>query len=100
MPTYDYSCTSCGEESTFLVPYVDREKEQVCNHCGSAAKYKFPCPPIRTSDSASFVDGTSRGWENIKEANKIKREALNLPDSKRGKHKEEIKKLGGDPTFK
>lgn len=83
----------CKEHGVFdlLVHKPDRDKPHPCPECGAASPKSFGVPRIAT---ASLPDGTKRrGFQELKEAERIRREMYNLPEKKREKHKQEIKRL-------
>jgi putative FmdB family regulatory protein len=41
LPTYDYSCTSCGVTAELHVPINDRGAGRECPQCGQAMKRVF-----------------------------------------------------------
>jgi hypothetical protein len=51
-------------------------------------------PAIRTSDSATFVDGTKRpGFAEGREQLALQTDSFNIPKDKRSDHKKELKKI-------
>lgn len=90
-------CKRCYHKDEHVIDYPQEwDKEWECSQCGSPSFRTISAPSIRTSDSASFVDGTDRGSEfnKLKLAAKLKVEASSLPHDKRDEIKKEIKKLG------
>lgn len=44
MPSYDYSCPKCGNSTSMIVPYSERDN-QLCE-CGEILVKEFPCPSV------------------------------------------------------
>ena len=100
MPVYRYKCTKCENIHEDLISYAKREEPQTCPGCAGEAKYIMSAPDIRTSDSASRVDDSKPAWyTKWKEASNIRKEALNMPEKKRKKHREEVRKMGEQVNF-
>ena len=82
-----FRCLECEEVFDDLVERADRDKEQICPNCGERAAIRTFAPPtIRTSDSATYLDGTNR-FGKIKETWKL-RQAKARAKEQRNRHEE------------
>lgn len=87
-------CASCGKEIEDLIESSAKfcDKTGTCD-CGGDMQYAPALTEIRTENSATFLDGTDRGFKNLKEAHKLEMASYNLPYNKRKEYKQEIAKL-------
>jgi putative FmdB family regulatory protein len=71
MPTYEYTCPSCGHEEDIWCKASIR-KDQICSECGTATKQviRTPAQPHWTS----LAMGDSAGPEAIKRFDKMRRD--------------------------
>lgn len=54
-------CSDCGHMYDDLIKRSERDQPQLCPDCGNTSALRtMSVPSIRTSDSASHVDGTNR----------------------------------------
>lgn len=93
MPSYDYKCKSCEYTFVDIVSYDDRDNIQECPDCGAVNAFRFygKMPGVTR---ASYVDGTKRkGFDTLKEVNKLEIEKADLPPEKRTDINKEIKRL-------
>jgi putative FmdB family regulatory protein len=99
MPNYDYHCAACDTVQTILVPYEKRDDPGVpCPGCGAYGPgneclERLMVMPNTTR--ASYVDGHRRkGWDDLREANKLAREKAVAKGESRKEIAREIRKLG------
>lgn len=60
-------CELCGNIFDDLVKRAERDEQHICLSCGERAAIRIMAvPSIRTSDSASHLDGTNR-FSKLKE---------------------------------
>ena len=70
----------------------ERPEVAPCPDCGAEAQYRISMPNI--TGKASFLDGHKRkGWADLKEANKLVREAASSKKDTAKEIRQEIKKL-------
>jgi putative FmdB family regulatory protein len=61
-------CSECGHTYDDLIKRSERDQPHICPECGSnTALRTLSAPSIRTSDSASHLDGTNR-FAKLKES--------------------------------
>lgn len=92
MPNYDYVCGNCEHREELIVPYSERLSREIpCEICGHRLEWQFPAPTVMR---ASYVDGTKRkGWEDMRQANKLVKEAaVSKPETAREIRKEIAKR--------
>ncbi len=68
----DCLCRNCNVRSEYLMR-KDEQEPLRCEACQQMTMYIVPsAPAIRTSDSATFLDGTKRkGFQELKEAARL-----------------------------
>lgn len=105
--TIDFKCVNekCNHFEILLLDLEDKTEldgsdsprsPRKCPICEEEAFYRQLKMPSNTK--ASFVDGTKRkGWSDIKEAAKLKREAAVSRGDKRKEIAAEIRKMGVKP---
>lgn len=86
----DFRCGKCGAEWDELVLREHQDDLQPCPACGvTEGKRCMRKPPGITKES--FVDGTKRkGFQELKEANKLTMEMYNKPVEQRKEIQKEI----------
>jgi putative FmdB family regulatory protein len=71
----DLGCIMCGHKYTDLIDRVHRDEWFTCPACGEQSlRRMLSAPNIRTSDSATFLDGT-RKFTGLREQTALKKEA-------------------------
>jgi NAD-dependent SIR2 family protein deacetylase len=91
-------CSACETVYDDLLERAERDNVHVCTACGQLAAVRIMAVPyIRTSDSASYVDGTRR-FSGVRETRAlVKAKAKAKVDRNRDDEKriaKEIKKIG------
>lgn len=91
--TVDVECVACDVKyEIFLQPGASIR--DTCPTCGVLMTEAPVVPVIRDSNCASYIDGTKQeGFAELREANKLERESLNLPKSQRGGYQKEINRM-------
>lgn len=90
----DALCNECHHKEEMIIDISDWDAEWTCPSCDTGIMRRTISAPMVLN--ASFVDGTKRqGFDDMKEINKLRRAAADLPHSERGGIKGEIRKLGG-----
>jgi len=89
----DLGCLMCGYKHTDLIDRAHRDEWFTCPACSEQSfRRMLSAPNIRTSDSATFLDGT-RKFTGLKEQVALKKEArAQVAAEKRAKltlHKEQ-----------
>lgn len=92
-------CKECESVYDDLLERAERDNVHVCRDCGELAAVRIMAVPfIRTSDSASYVDGT-RKLDSLRETRALVKAKARAKETKnRDEEKriaKEIKKLGG-----
>ena len=93
MPTYLYVCTNeeeCGVTSEHFYRIADRPEERPCEICGARAVHRIAAPAVM---QAAYPDGTRR-FTDLKEANRLVREAAVSRKETAREIRREIRKLG------
>lgn len=90
MPSYDFFCDTCESLTIEQFPFRDRPEKIQCA-CGSLAAYQIGMPMVL---KASYPDGHKRkGWSELREANKLIREAAKSNHGTAKEIRNEIKKM-------
>jgi hypothetical protein len=93
MPNYDIECADCQTISIEFRKYEDRDNPGVCNMCLGPTNKVY-----RTAPNGMFTalpDGTRRneGYQRLKEAAKLEKEAANTRPERRKEINQEMNKL-------
>jgi len=90
----DCRCQNCGVVQEYLAHHSE-EVPYICNSCGMRTLFVIPsAPAIRTSDSASFLDGHKRKhMQDLKEAARLEVAAANAEGEEKAAIKKEIYRL-------
>jgi hypothetical protein len=93
MPNYDILCTDCGLVTVEFRKYEDRDAETICAFCDGKQQRVY-----RTAPNGMFTalpDGSRRdeGYQRLKEAAKLEKEAANTRPERRKEINQEMNKL-------
>lgn len=90
MPNYEYTCLDCGSVTIESHRWESRPETITCA-CGGNGEYRVAMPNV--VGKASYLDGTKR-FQDLKEANKLTREAANSRPEQKKEIAQEIRKMG------
>lgn len=91
MPNYEFLCEPCMCVTTLNIPYSERPETVPCTFCSEPAKHMISLPAVM---HVALPDGTRRrGWQDLKEAAKLNREAAISKNDVKKDIKKEIRKL-------
>lgn len=93
MPNYDFECFHCQSTTILNVPYDKRDELYYCADCGFHLLRKFPAPMVAR---ASYPDGTTNRFKELKEASKLNKEAAVAKDTTKKEIQKEIRKMKVD----
>ena len=94
MPTYTYSCVTCGGVTDGFYKLTETRPEELpCSECGNPAEYTLAAPMVL---KASFLDGQrSKQWKDVREASKLNKLAAQTDNLQAKKEiKQEAAKIG------
>ncbi len=83
MPTYEYTCTECGEQVEVVQKFTD-DALTVCTACGGRLRKVFSPVGIVFKGSGFYRNDSRKGSSSDGPAKKEKEPAGSKPDSKSG----------------
>ena len=84
MPTYNYTCPSCGHQEDIFVMKVSLRGEQACGECGERTNQVVRTAPQPHWTSLAMGEGASP--EAIKKFEKMRREQRSKEEKTKREH--------------